>query len=433
MTIAEMFKGLLTNLAIDNAETIGDRYGEITCALNKKFRDTESKTANSLQVGSYGRWTGIKGISDLDMLYIMPKGSWDTYNVKNGQSKLLTDAKNAISARYPKTDVYVDRLVVCVKYTNFYVEVQPVFEYFDENGESYFKYPDTYGGGNWKVTKPRQEIAAMKEFVDQKNKNLRRLCKMARAWKNKHGVGMGGLLIDTLAHNFLKSTDEYDNKSFLYYDWLSRDFFKYLTDQPDRDHYQALGSGQDVKVKKKFQKKAKKAYELSLKAIDAGTEDSAHDKWKKIYGRPFPAKPEKITEASAQTWRNTEEFIEDRFPVDIRYTLEIDCDVSQDGFRPQALSEMLRLKLPLLTKKKLSFKVTFIDVPGDYDIYWKVLNRGDEAKRHNCIRGQIDRDNGHKQKHERTDFKGDHIVECYAVKNGVVVAKDRVDVPISGI
>ena len=29
-----------------------------------------------------------------------------------------------------------------------------------------------------------------------------------------------------------------------------------------------------------------------------------------------------------------------------------------------------------------------------------------------------------------TDFKGDHIVECYCVKNGVVVAKDRIHVPI---
>lgn len=224
MTISEMFKDFLSNLAIDNAGQITLRYEEITSCLNKKFRDADSKTANSLQVGSYGRWTGINGISDLDMLYIMPSSSWDTYNVKNGQSKLLTDTKNAISARYPKTEIYVDRLVVCVQYTNFYVEVQPVFEYYDEDDKSYFKYPDTYNGGSWKITKPRQEIAAMKEFVDQKNKNLRKLCKMARAWKNKHGIGMGGLLIDTLAYNFLNATTDYDDKSYLYYNRMSRDF-----------------------------------------------------------------------------------------------------------------------------------------------------------------------------------------------------------------
>lgn len=275
MSVSNMFNDFLCNIQVDNSGNISDRYGEITASLNKKFRDTESKTANSLQVGSYGRYTGIKGISDLDMLYIMPKSEWGNYNVEGGQAKLLNATRDAIKARYPTTDIRVDRLVVTVTYTNFHVEVQPVFEEFDANGNSYFKYPDTYNGGCWKITKPRQEIAAMKEFVDQKNKNLRKLCKMARAWKNKFGIGMGGLLIDTLAYNFLKSTDYYDDKSYSFYDWLSRDFFKYLMEQPNQDHYQALGSGQDVKVKKKFQKQAKKAYEACLAAIEADGTDAA--------------------------------------------------------------------------------------------------------------------------------------------------------------
>lgn len=187
MTISEMFTEFLDALKIDNADQISLRYGEITSSLNKKFRESDSKTANSLQVGSYGRWSAIKGVSDLDMLYIMPKSRWDDY--KDGkQSQLLTETKDAIKARYPSTDVKVDRLVVTVTYANFHVEVQPVFEQDDGS----FEYPDTYDNGSWRPTKPREEISAMKEFVTQKNKNLRRLCKMARAWKNKHGVGMGG-------------------------------------------------------------------------------------------------------------------------------------------------------------------------------------------------------------------------------------------------
>jgi hypothetical protein len=253
MTVTEMFSDFLNNLKVNNAETISLRYGEITSSLNKSFRDSESKTANSLQVGSYGRWTAIKGISDLDMLYIMPGSQWEKYK-NGGQSRLLTETKDAIKARYPRTDVRVDRLVVTVTYKDFHIEVQPVFKQDDGS----FKYPDSYNGGLWKITKPSEEIKAMKDFVAQKNKNLRRLCKMARAWKNKHGVGMGGLLVDTLAHNFLSSTPDYDEKSFLYYDFMSRDFFKYLSELPEQDHYKALGSGQNVKVKKKFQRKAKK-------------------------------------------------------------------------------------------------------------------------------------------------------------------------------
>ena len=119
MSVSTMFQDFLSNIQIDNADDISYRYAEITASLNQKFRDTDSKTANSLQVGSYGRYTGIKGISDLDMLYIMPKSEWDTYNVAGGQTKLLNATRDAIKARYPKTDIRVDRLVVTVTYTNF--------------------------------------------------------------------------------------------------------------------------------------------------------------------------------------------------------------------------------------------------------------------------------------------------------------------------
>lgn len=431
MSVSTMFQDFLSNIQIDNAADISYRYGEITASLNKKFRNTDSKTDNSLQVGSYGRYTGIKGISDLDMLYIMPKSEWTNYNMAGGQAKLLNATRDAIKARYPRTDVRVDRLVVTVTYTNFHVEVQPVFEEFDANGKSYFKYPDTYNGGSWKITKPRQEIAAMKEFVDQKNKNLRKLCKMARAWKNKHGIGMGGLLIDTLAYNFLKSTDYYDDKSYTYYDWLSRDFFKYLMDQPNQDHYQALGSGQDVKVKKRFQKQAKKAYEACLAAIEAEGNDAAYSKWKKVYGRPFPAKPTVATEnTGTKSWSDTEEFIEDQHPIDVRYDVDLDCDVSQDGFMVRSLRHLLSINAPLLANKQLKFKATPKDIEGSYFIKWKVLNRGAEAERRNCIRGQITLDDGKFQLRERTDFRGDHIVECYVIKNNVVVARNRIEVPI---
>lgn len=431
MSIADTFKQFLSNLAVDNAQTISDRYGEITCALNKKFRDTESKTANTLQVGSYGRHTAIKGVSDLDMLYIMPKGEWDNYK-NGGQSKLLSDAAAAIRARYPNTTVKVDRLVVQAIYSNFHVEAQPVFEQDDGS----FKYPDTYNGGAWKITKPREEIQAMSEFDTQKNKNLRRLCKMARAWKNKHGVGIGGLLIDTLAHNFLKSTCDYDDKSYLYYDYMSRDFFAYLKDLPKQDYFAALGSGQRVKVKKNFQRKAKKAYELSLKAIEAEGKDNQNDRWRAIYGRLFPAaeKVQKaaLAESAGRTARMTEEFAEDVFAtIDIRNNIRIDCQVEQNGFRPASLREILRDRKLLMPRKKLTFSVVETDIQGDYGLFWKVLNRGREAIDRDCIRGQIVADDGHKRKVERTNFKGDHVVECYAIMDRVVVATDRIHVPIS--
>jgi hypothetical protein len=434
MSIADDFKTLLANIAIDNADTISLRYGEITRALNLQFRDTDSRTANSLQVGSYGRWTAIKGISDLDMLYIMPSACWDTYKDK-GQYKLLRKAADAISARYPSTEVYVDRLVVVVQYNGFKVEVQPVFAEPDGS----FTYPDTQGQGAWKTTKPRAELETIAKADKAKNWNLRRLCKMTRAWKNKHGVAMGGLLIDTLVYNFLQSTTAYDDRSYSYYDWMMRDFLEYLKDLPVQDRYAALGSGQHVKVPKKFQNKAKRGYELALAAVEAAETTAANAKWRKVFGRAYPAaagdiKKAYIVEASYQA-RNTEEFIEDRFPVDIRYSISIDCEVKQSGFRTFYLRASRAIgirRLPVFTSKSLRFYVSDSNIEGTHHLYWKVLNRGPEAIRRDAIRGEIVADTGTRRHVEQSLFRGDHIVECYAVQNGVVVASDRIHVSITG-
>lgn len=432
MSISQIFQDFLSNIKVSNEEQITLRYQEITCALNKKFRDTESKTSNQLQVGSYGRWTAIKGISDLDMLYIMPSSKWDDYK-NGGQSKLLKETKDAILARYPRTTVFVDRLVVCVQYTNFHVEVQPVFK--QEDGS--YKYPDTTGGGSWNITKPQAELDEMQSMNNAKNRNLRRLCKMARAWKNKHGVGIGGLLIDTLAYNFMKSTTDYDDKSYLYYDWLSRDFFKFLADQPDRDHYQALGSNQDVKVKARFQDAAKEAYDLCLEAIVLGTDDKAYSKWRMIYGRQFPKAPSQQAEMSIRIedmrYEHTEQFIEDQYPVDIRYKLKIESKVTKDGQTIDWLRGFKRRKKKLSHGRGLNFYIDENTTPKElqnYSVKWKVLNRGEEAKRRNCIRGQIVWDIGNESINEYSSFNGEHLVECYIIQNGVVVASDRIYVPI---
>ncbi|MFX9239180.1 nucleotidyltransferase, partial [Acinetobacter baumannii] len=61
MSISQMFQDFLSNIKVDNEAQITTRYQEITKALNQKFRNTESKTDNCLQVGSYGRWSAIKG------------------------------------------------------------------------------------------------------------------------------------------------------------------------------------------------------------------------------------------------------------------------------------------------------------------------------------------------------------------------------------
>lgn len=432
MNTSETFNEFLSNIKIseDKASTISYRYGRITRALNEEFRFTNSKTSNNLQVGSYGRYTGINGISDLDMLYIMPPSKWIGYNKAGGQSKLLQDIKTATAKTYSSSDIKVDRCVVTVNFSDSHIDIQPVFEVENQD----YKYPDTYGDGSWKITKPRKEMNAMFEFETNKNRNLRRLCKMSRSWKNKHGVYMSGLLIDTLAYNFLKSTTYYDEKSLAYYDEMCKDFFKYLYDQPkDQKEYGALGSKQRVRVKKSFRRKAKKAYDLAEEAIATSSDKIKHNKWRDIFGNDFPKYESEEKEARVinASYRNTEEFIESYYPIDIRYDLKIDCEIKQNGYRDGFLRDFLLKRIKLMRNKSLRFYIERIDVPGPYAVKWKVTNRGEQAIRRDCIRGQIIDDLGYFERKESTNFKGSHFVECYIIKNNVVVARDTIDVPIS--
>lgn len=429
MSIADDFKSFLSNIKIsdDKSTQVSNRYQEITKALNIKFRDIENSTANCLQVGSYGRWTAIKGISDLDMLYIMPQSKWNEYNVSGGQSKLLKDTKDAILKRYPSTNVFVDRLVVCVKYNDFHVEVQPVFK--QEDGS--YKYPDTYNGGCWKITKPQDELDEMKEMNNLKNRNLRRLCKMARAWKNKQGISIGGLLIDTLAYNFLKSTDAYDSKSYSSYDEMCRDFFKFLSEEPkNKDHYQALGSNQDVKVKDQFHDQAKDAYNKCVKAISNEGTEKANNYWRKIFGSSFPSIEKFDLALESLRYKHTEEFIESKFPIDIRYKLKIECEVSKQGSYETIRKYFRKPKAKLKHGRNLEFRIESTNIPShlQYKVHWKVLNRGIEAQKRDCIRGQIYIRG--EEISEHSSFNGEHLVECYIVENGVVVARDKIFVPI---
>lgn len=332
--------------------------------------------------------------------------------------------------RYPTTDIKVDRLVVDVFFGNFTFEVQPVFEVMDGDDKNY-KYPDTKSG-SYKITKPRQEQDEMTSFRLDHGDTHRYLCKMVRSWKNNVGLGMGGLLVDTLTHRFLSNHPEYDNVGASKYDELCRDFFEFMKDEPIKEHYQALGSGQDVKVKHIFQNKANKAYYKAVEAINEMDDKMKHDAWREIFGRQFPKAEEAASENRSADYENAdhEEFVEDKYPVDIRYDLKIDCEIKRNGFRETLLSALLASgsRIGLVRSLDFSFRT---DVPEPYEVRWKARNVGPEAKRRKCLRGEIIKSNKNGQiRHENSNFCGPHYMECYIIKDSVVVARDRIEVPI---
>ena len=417
MQVKDDFNEFISNLQIDNFDDINTSLEGIAKKLNQKYYDN-STTDNYLMVGSMGRNTSIKGESDIDVIYELPDEVFERFDdyESNGQSQLLNEIRDVLKEKYPSTDIKGDGQVVVISFTKYKIELVPGFK---QDNNSY-KYPDTHDSGSWKITKPILEIEEANNMINNTS-TYRDICQMIREWKANNGVTICGLLIDTLIKDFLDNNPEYKWKSKSDYYELLKSVFKYLSDQDEnRKQWNAMGSNQIIENKNfNFIKKGKKAYNK----LSNSTDESST--LRELFGSRFP-----ISEQSANEYgySNDEQFIEEIFPVYIMYSLKIDCKITQNGFRTGLLSEFIKKKFMIKQNRKLKFMIVENNIPKPYDIYWKVRNVGYEAIRRNCIRGQIKK--GIDYLNESTNFYGPHYVECYIIKDGICVARDKISVSI---
>jgi hypothetical protein len=284
------FSNFCSDLRMSNevVTTVRTRYHAITKRINLDYWGLDSDTMHSLYVGSYGRGTAIY-TSDIDIVVELPWSIFSKFSdyIGNGQSYLLQDVRRTLQKTYANSNISGDGQVVVIDFSDgIKFEIVPAFKFDD--GQYY--YPDTNNGGRWKSMNPNLELMSFAVLNVFNNKNLTKLGRMARAWNTNMYVCMSGILIDTLAYNFLCSY-EYRDKSELYFDWMSRDFFRYLVDHADESSWRKFGSNDTVTKKYSFKSEAQKAYGLALDAISAYSGEFYypwHSNWRDIYGSKFP-------------------------------------------------------------------------------------------------------------------------------------------------
>jgi hypothetical protein len=175
--------------------------------------------------------------------------------------------------------------------------------------------------------------------------------------------------------------------------------------------------------------KAKQAYE-------EGDRSRSIALWQEIFGTAFSpsrlVKSSSLAPLSAAVAWSGEQHI-DRAPYNyaIRRNPEYKVRVNgrcsggpaarKNGFRQFDLSKN---GYRVAKHRSLRFTAT-TNAPRPYSLYWKVRNGGPEAGNLNALRGEITQDAGENSKTESTLYKGTHYVECYVVKDGAVVARDR--------
>lgn len=292
MGVAEDFRAFRNNylISLETVSSISYRYKRITKQLNKDFWATDSETAHSLYVGSYGRDTAAKGVSDLDVAFTLPNTLYSTYNsyTGNGQSALLQAVRQSIMKTYPSTSIGGDGQVCVIRFDDgITFELLPVFV----NTANTFTFADSNYGGTWKACDPRSEMQVFLARNKESNGNLKAVGRMMRIWKRHNAVPISGMLIDTLAFNFINSW-EYKDKSYLYHDFLVRDFLKYLSERDiEQEYWSAPGSGSRVYRSGNFQRPAAAAYQSALKAIQNETDNQLWARtqaWRSIFGSLYP-------------------------------------------------------------------------------------------------------------------------------------------------
>lgn len=196
-------------ISLEQRQRVAQRYKRVTKAINSEFWNSESETAHSRYVGSYGRGTAID-TSDIDILVELPRSEYERYDAQkgNGQSRLLQAVKNAILQTYPRSNVRADGQVIVINFSDgMKFEILPAFQQLDwfDNWNGKYDYPDTNMGGNWRSTNPMAEQEAMAAKNRESNGLLYDTCKHIREIRDGHfsSYHLSGIVIDSFVYRHI--------------------------------------------------------------------------------------------------------------------------------------------------------------------------------------------------------------------------------------
>lgn len=385
---------------------------------------------------------------DIDVAIVFEKDS-----LPSGTTATKNLIANALKRKTKQFKVEPEARTNCVRITyadGYHVDFAIYRRYKDE--DDVYKYE--HCGSEWRGRDPRaitQWFNKENKDKDYKIRDIVRLLKMfsksRTTWANMPGGLIQSVLVVEKFESSVRMDERFYNTIIAVRDRLEDN--KEVDNPTDSLSSLKLVNKDNIKINNLYNRLNDKISKLDIlfdskctwnHAVEAWGEFFNHDYWNGLKKKETETKSLAALSESVVFFRgveeyydfnDSEEFIEDLFPISTQpnYSMELDCKVSKKG-QPTTrwLSTILSRHEILLPGHELNF-VARTNVPQPYQVYWKVINKGQFAKRENNIRGQIERTD--KLTHfEVTSFKGDHYVECYIVKNGMCVTKRRVNVPI---
>ncbi len=294
--ISTLFQQIVRNTQLSQAslDDASGKHERVRRALNKRYWSTDSGSANSMLVGSYGKNTEITPPSDIDILFELPWSVYTRFNDRTGnvQSQLLQEVKSVLLDTFPSTDVCGDGQVVSVPFSSYAVEVLPAFHSSD--GE--YWHANSNDGGSWRKTDPVAERSALASSNARTGGKTTHLVKLAKAWKRTRNVKIKSFVLELAAVRFLDQW-AYDTAngaftSYSWYDFMMRDFFPWLLVQRNSSWYlPGLQIYDTIAVGDAWVAQAEFAASASARATEHGQADrleSAKSEWRNVFGIYVP-------------------------------------------------------------------------------------------------------------------------------------------------
>jgi predicted nucleotidyltransferase len=329
---------------------------------------------------------------------------------------------------------------VRVKYADGYHIDFAVYRRFYDDANGCFMYERA--GNDW----TERELKALTDWFDVENENsdgeLRKVVRLSKMfcnsrtfWKNMPSGLIQTVLCDENLQNSYNRIDE------LFYHTIKQIVSRLKSNTsvaaPVDNNRDLTPRQQDVQGVINWKNRLKsKLEDLAVLFDDECTQEDALQAWYGFFNHEFWN--EQVAEASNYSvlpvhnsvfsFEDTEEYIEDLYPVITAYYCKVSCSISGNGWRPMPISDFLT-RFKRYVPHNLEIRCDLVtNCPQPYNVYWKVKNVGPEAQRRNQVRGQIFE--GKTTLIEKSSFYGNHYIECYLVKNGICVSKTRIKVPI---
>lgn len=376
---------------------------------------------NCLQIGSFPRFTAIRPLHDLDVLYVL--GDWRDVP---DNIQVLDHVHEEVSNGFVNPTEYA--LEFCrgdhsigIKFLDgeeevFAIDVVPAYtDAVNEFGQPTYMVPEASSafGSNvgvseeWIKTDPRGYISEATE-INRMSSDYRKAVKLAKFWKSSCKSANDDFPLKSfhLEQIFAGYFRRYPHHTF--FDAVFKLFCEIeqhitepaITDRADRNRFIDQYVADLTGYQRDLVLQARDHLMIMLESIGNDTN----------LAEVFSAGFHRRTSGS-------EEYLFDQgIPVLTEDTIAISGQVQQrtGGFRAFVLDILGRIQVD----RKIRFSTV---APPEHDLLkWKVKNDDDSPQ----PRGEIT-DHQTLNDLEHTKYIGRHYVECYAIKDGVCIAKAR--------